>query len=360
MIKTGSIKITFIIVILLLQVSCNTILVNEQLPYISIEKITNVDQNSASCFGKVVSDNGLTVMERGICWSSNPLPTTENDTVVVGSGVGSFTGALQNLMPGHTYYVRAYATNENGTAYSDAIQLTTEYDPAVPNPVFNENTCFCTVEDIDGNSYRATKIGNQYWMVENLRVTRYRNGDSIPTIKDNEAWNMLKSGGQGIYNNNSETNSVKKFGRFYNYFAITDARSIAPEGWHVPTNADWLELENYLDSIMTTSDTKAKSLASASDWTASSVAGSVGYLDQISNSLSNNSSGFSALPGGIRSYCGCFAYATTFAAWWSSDQLDDKEAWFRSLNYNSSAFGQGHYEKRFGLSVRCVKDKDTN
>ncbi len=356
MIKTGTVKVFFAISAFLSLVSCNTIFYNDQLPIVSIEGVADVGQDSASCLGTVISDNGLSVTERGICWSSNPLPTIENDVVVVGSGTGDFTGLLQNLIAGHTYYVRAYAINEHGISYSSTMQVTTEYDPNVPNPVFNESSCLCTVDDIDGNTYRATQIGNQVWMIENLRVTRYRNGDTIPFINDDETWTGLKTGAQGIYNSNAETNSINKFGRFYNYYAVADSRNLAPEGWHVPTDAEWLELENYLDSIMATSDTKAKSLASASDWTESSVEGSIGYIDQATYTLLNNSSGFSALPGGIRSYCGCFAYATTFAAWWTADQLDEQEAWFRSLNYNSPAVGHGHYEKKFGLSVRCVKD----
>jgi len=316
------------------------------LPIVSIEGVAGIGLDSTVCIGTVVTDNGLSVTERDICWSSKRLPTIENDTVLVGSGIGNFTGLLKKLIAGHTYYVRAYAINEHGVSYSNTMQVTTEYDPTIPNPVFNGSSCLCTVDDIDGNTYRATQIGNQYWMLENLRVTRYRNGDAIPFINDNETWTGLKTGAQGIYNNNAEANSVNKFGRFYNYYAVSDSRNLAPEGWHIPTDAEWLELENYLDSIMTTSDTKAKSLASASDWTESSVEGSIGYIDQATYTLLNNSSGFSALPSGI----------TTFAAWWSANQFDDGEAWFRSLNYNSSVVGRGHYEKRFGLSVRCVKD----
>lgn len=336
--------------------SCNTIYNEDRLAIVSIGQISDVGQNSASCAGTVVSDNGLTVTERGVCWSENPLPTIENNTTIDGSGTGDFVSLIENLLPGRTYYLRAYATNEGGTSYSEVLQLTTQKDSSIADQIFNENLTYGTITDVDGNNYRTIQIGDQVWMAENLRVTKYRNGDPIPNVEDNEAWTALKSGAQAAYNNNSETNSINKFGRFYNYYAVADARNLAPVGWHIPTTDEWTKLENYLASTLLSTDTNAKSIASTSDWTESSVDGSIGYINQSTYTLLNNSSGFSALPSGICSYCGCFAYVKTYTAWWNSDQFDTEEALFRSLNYNSPIVGRGHYEKKFGLSVRCVKD----
>ena len=98
-----------------------------------------------------------------------------------------------------------------------------------------------TITDIDGNVYEIIKIGNQWWMAENLKVTRYSNGDAIPNITDGSEWTNLTTGAYCVYNNENNNNST--YGLLYNWYAIADGRNIAPEGWHIPTDAEWKELE---------------------------------------------------------------------------------------------------------------------
>ncbi|MBT5269507.1 MAG: hypothetical protein HOL70_08685, partial [Candidatus Marinimicrobia bacterium] len=102
-----------------------------------------------------------------------------------------------------------------------------------------------TVTDIDGNVYETVKIGDQIWMAENLKVTHYRDGSAITQVTDNTAWSNLSTEAYCIYDNNA-SNEVDTYGALYNWYAVSDGRNIAPEGWHVPTDAEWKELEMYL------------------------------------------------------------------------------------------------------------------
>src|ERR1035437_6378089 len=156
-----------------------------------------------------------------------------------------------------------------------------------------------TVTDIDGNVYHAITIGTQTWIVENLRTTRYNNGDTIniklksdsiniasngDTIKikrkgdiinvaNDSVWYSLKIGAQCTYNNITNTDTITKFGRLYNFYAVIDSRNIAPKGWHVPTSSEWIVLQNYVSNNFSASSSFAKALASTTDWTASTNLG---------------------------------------------------------------------------------------
>ena len=105
-----------------------------------------------------------------------------------------------------------------------------------------------TCVDVSGNSYKVVKIGTQYWMAENLRTTRYRNGDSIPT-STNELWGGLKTGAQGSYNSTTNKDTIVLYGRLYNGYAAFDTIKVAPTGWHIPTLVDWMTLKIYLAAV---------------------------------------------------------------------------------------------------------------
>lgn len=210
-----------------------------------------------------------------------------------------------------------------------------------------------TVTDIDGNVYHTVTIGTQVWMVESLKTTKYRNGDPIPNVTDNTEWARLNSGAYCNYKNNVENSN--KYGKLYNWNAANDSRNIAPIGWHIPTNADWTELSNYVESNIGTSGSVAKALSAKTDWAPSS------YKDVIGNDLiKNNSSGFSALPGGLRYGDGSFGYLGLTGVWWgwSKEEYEQNSVWFRFLDYNKSIISktEGMYRKECGFSIRCVKD----
>lgn len=208
-----------------------------------------------------------------------------------------------------------------------------------------------TVTDIDGNVYNTVTIGTQVWMAENLKTTKYRNGDPIPNITDNAQWSKLTTGAQCSYNNDDDIGN--KYGKLYNWYAVNDSRNIAPIGWHVSSNSDLVKLENYVSANLGNSGSLAKALASKTDWFA------ISNIDNaVGNDLTkNNSSGFSVLPGGNRISNGGFHLIGELGVWWCSDESGTDRAWSSGISYSFRIVSRG--DKGFklgGSSVRCVKD----
>jgi uncharacterized protein (TIGR02145 family) len=216
--------------------------------------------------------------------------------------------------------------------------------------------CPGTVTDFDGNVYQTVSIGNQVWTTENLRTTRYNDGTPIPLVSDTVAWVNLMTPGFCYYNNMSDKDSLIKWGALYNWYAA-DTKALAPAGWHVPVDAEWDTLQNFLmakgynwNGGLTGNNT-GKSLATKTDWYASTMAGAIG------NDLTkNNRSGFSALPGGNRDSNGHYNGIGMYGLWWSASELDAINAYFRELNSITADFSRNSYFKSCGLSMRLVKD----
>jgi len=206
-----------------------------------------------------------------------------------------------------------------------------------------------TVIDIDGNVYHTVTIGTQVWTLENLETTRYLNGDSIPKIIAKNDWSNQTTGAQCIYNNNPELGY--SYGRLYNWHAVNDTRKIAPKGWHVPTDAEWTTLENYVAEHLGYSGSPAKALASNTNWTQFVEVNGVG------NDLSkNNSSGFTALPGGNRYSDGDHDDVGDIGCWWSSTEGDTSIAWSKGIYFYYATISRNGSNKVCGLSVRCIKE----
>jgi uncharacterized protein (TIGR02145 family) len=206
-----------------------------------------------------------------------------------------------------------------------------------------------TVTDADGNVYKTVRIGNQVWTAENLRTTKYNDGTNIPTATSNAAWYCF-------YGNTTDAAARKKWGALYNWNAVKTGR-LAPAGWHVPTDAEWDTLQNYLiangyNYDGTTSENKiAKSISATTDWTITTETGA------ISADLSrNNTSGFSALPAGYRYYDGAFTDQKDMAFWWTATERDASYAWYRSLWYINYDLYSTYRMKDIGCSVRLVKN----
>lgn len=211
-----------------------------------------------------------------------------------------------------------------------------------------------TVTDIDGNVYQTVKIGEQWWMAENLKVTRYRNSDSIPNVTGDSDWSDLTTGAWANpylrYNNT--------YGKLYNWYAVSDERGICPPGWHVPSDEDWMQLEMHLG--MTEQE------AGRISWPRGTDEG--GKLKSTRtepeqhprwfspNTGATNESGFSGLPGGLRGWDGDFYAIGSRGYWWSSTEVDLTTAFLRLLVYDSSNIFKNYYDKRLGFSVRCVSD----
>jgi len=210
---------------------------------------------------------------------------------------------------------------------------------SISSPLFNSNVTYGSVTDYDGNLYKTVVIGTQTWIAENLRNTHYQNGESILEVRDTTTWINLSTGAYCDYNNSSSI--VATYGRLYNWYAVKDSRNIAPNGWHVATEADWEVLTTYLGG--------------------ESIAG--GKLKEIGlthwqspNTGATNETGFTGLPGGFCFVDGVSFYMGSIARWWSSTKIDNTSAQGRVMAYNSGEFHIGSYSMLFGLSVRCVKD----
>jgi len=199
-----------------------------------------------------------------------------------------------------------------GTVYGNEISFLTSSCAVITNV----GLTYGTVTDVDGNVYKTITIGTQTWMAENLRTGKYRNGDAISNVTDGTTWSTLNTGAWCNFNN--ATNNCTYFGKLYNYYALSDARLIAPIGWHIPTDTEWQTLDDYLTNngylFTGTSNGIAKGLASTAGWTSTGTAGYVG-----NNQATNNSSGFTAAPGGYRGPTGAFSTVSeSYGYWWSS------------------------------------------
>jgi uncharacterized protein (TIGR02145 family) len=206
------------------------------------------------------------------------------------------------------------------------------------------------ITDADGNVYNTVTIGTQVWMKENLKTTRYSNGDLIGTTNPATLDISSESTPKYQWAYAGDEGNVANYGRLYTWYAITDSRKVCPTGWHVPAYAEWYTLIDYLVSNDFGYEGDgydiAKSIAATSGWTLSGAAGSVG-----NDQTSNNSSSFTAYPSGYRILNGTFNYIGLVCFWWSTP-----ESYSFYLVYDKTYMDRADVEKYYGLSVRCVKD----
>ncbi len=202
-----------------------------------------------------------------------------------------------------------------------------------------KDTVPITVTDVDGNVYHTVTIGTQTWMVENLKTTRYRNGDPIPHVNNNADWNQIPTPAYCSYNTSGY--AADTFGRLYNWYAVAEGAALAPEGWHIPTDADWQLLITYLGG----------------------EAGAGGKLKEAGNTHwltpntgATNTTGFTALPGGVRSGSGVYQEKGTAGYYWSATEYSANYAGYVVFsNSNADAHNTGTIKMQ-GFSVRCIKN----
>ena len=223
----------------------------------------------------------------------------------------------------------------------------------VPTQSKTVSATFYEAIDADGNSYATVKIGDQIWMAENLKTTKFRNGDPISNVTKKSQWDELTikpASAQCAYNNDDYNRN--KYGRLYNWYAVNDSRNITPPGWHVPSDGEWTIMTDYLDTNHNIFGPQAKALAATIEWpTYSSI------FECISDQLiKNNATGFTALPGGFRWEWGEFKSIGYGGYWWSSTEKDASTAWRRILGFEDRPILRYIFNKGCGISVRCVKD----
>lgn len=200
-----------------------------------------------------------------------------------------------------------------------------------------------TMQDIDGNLYTTIVIGNQEWMAENLKVTKYRDGTVIPNINDYMAWFSLTTGAFSWYDTNTANASV--YGALYNWQAVyhDNLYDLCPKGWHVPSNSEWTELIDFLGGLSVAGG-KLKETGT-SHW-------------QSPNAGAVNSTCFSALPAGWRQNSGDFINLIQGSRYWTSSAMGYGDAWYHGLSYDQGSSTKAGAQNNAGYSVRCIKDCD--
>lgn len=307
------------------------------IPTIGTHPASLLTQSSIISGGGIATDGGSAIIATGVCWSTSHNPTIALPTKTVDVlQTDYFNSTITGLTVNTTYYIRAYATNNIGTAYGQEESFT------MPNFLSSQ------VIDADGNSYQTVKICNQTWITSNLDVTKYSDGTPIPQVTNLNELQNAAAGAWCYYDFDSAIGGV--YGKLYNWDAVNGIydqasfanpalrKKLAPAGWHIPTSTEWTELINCLGG-MSSADPLLKEGGNA-HWPYPSY--------------STNESGFTALPGGLTVGIGGDIY--TFGFWWSTTELGSWQGYCLQLckdrNYSTiGTIGQTKF-----LSVRCVKD----
>lgn len=231
-----------------------------------------------------------------------------------------------------------------GTIFLSSCELNSDEDTNPTNnrseAKFNPALSYGTVTDVDGNIYKTIRIGEQTWMAENLRVTRYNDGSIIPEEKDNESWNHLRSGAFCSINHTLYPDSLATYGRLYNWHSVNTGK-LAPKGWHIPDYADWNVLLDHLGGKNTTGG-KLKE-AGFYHWNAP-------------NEAADNFSGFTAIPAGIRNNTGFVNTGNEVSYWCSNDDGTAMNAYYFFITTQTGNLNWSKKLQSEGLSIRCVKD----
>ncbi len=339
-----------------LSVRClrDTLEMQASIPNLITDTISNVTQSSVVYRGFVINDGGSPVITYGVCWDTLTNPTISDSITINGMGTGSFIDILNGLIPNTTYYVRAYATNSIGTAYGNEVQFTTS---VAISPI-----CGNIITDFDGNTYNTVLIGTQCWMKENLKSTHYSDGTSL--VDGNNAGNITGNYTTKYYfdyGQNPANTSI--YGKLYTWAAVMNGanssdtvpsgvQGICPIGWHVPSDEEWKILEGTVDTQYDYPNAvwdatgfrgynAGKNLKTTIDW--------FGYGG-------TNWYGFSALPGGRRSYTGTSFSIGSNGYWWSSSEYSTTDTWIRGLYIYDDIANRYYYSKSSGYSVRCLRD----
>lgn len=308
-------------------------------PVLTTINIALISPTDAISGGNIANDGGANVTARGVCWSTSQNPTTENNKTNDGFGTGIFASSITGLSGNTTYYVRAYATNSFGTSYGTQLMLST---PITSLPV----------TDYDGNVYNTVVIGSQVWMSGNLRTTKYSDGTPITLVNTKDNWAELVPSRKAYCYYLDDQNYANIYGAYYTWAAAMNGaasssanpsgvQGVCPTGWHVPSDAEWSTLENYLGGSNIAGG-KLKE-AGLEHWNAPNIG-------------ATNETGFSGRPSGMRGNDGIFYEASTSGYWWSSSDNSYNYGSYLDLNTNGANTYSNWLDKWSGLSVRCVKN----
>lgn len=311
----------------------------------NVYRIVAVSKTDTGTYTCVVTNSVGSVTSNGAALSLNLYTVKFNSnggSLVDSQKVYCNTNAVAPIAPIKQSYTFA-------GWYTDSVLLKNSFN--FTSVITGNITVFAKweIRDVDGNVYSEVKIGNQVWMKENLRTTKYNDGTAIPIDTDYSTWTNLTSPAYCYYNNTTNTDSIRKFGALYNWYTVNSGK-LAPQGWHVPSDSEWDTLQTYLIANgynydgSTTGNLIAKSMAAQTDWEIYSDLGTIG------NDLTkNNSSGFSALPSGYL-LSSVFQNIGSSGDWWSTGSN------VRDLANNHTSLNKYAVPNASGFSVRLVKN----
>ena len=296
---------------------------------------SEVLSTSASTGGFVSNAEDESIISKGICWSTNHSPTFLDNKKLDGDGSGNIKVELSGLNNNTTYYIRAFAKTQDQTFYGNEVSFTTQ------SSGYDESSF---VDNRDSNRYKIISLGSQTWMAENLawlpEVYPAGSGSVIDPyyyVYDYNGFSVDEAKGKTSY---------AQYGVLYNWYA---AQSACPDGWHLPSDNEWKQLEIALGMEGPDVDLYRFRM---SGLVGAQIKNETGWSY---NQYSSNSSGFSALPAGFRAKGGSYQHQGDYTAFWTSEEIDNHGGQ-RGLYYFNSAVFRGYWFKSAGFSVRCVKD----
>ena len=304
--------------------------------------VTEVTQTTANSGGNITDDGGAPITARGVCWSKNNAPSINDSKTMNGTGTGSFSSNITGLVASTTYYVRAYATNSKGTSYGNVISFNTQ-----------QGFILGSFTDVrDGNVYKTTTIGAQVWMAENLKYLPEVAGPGTGS-ETVEVYYVYDYDGNNV-SAAKATSNYNTYGVLYNWPAAmagatsttsnpSDVQGACPTGWHLPSDAEWDVLNNFLGGYLVAGG-KLKEM------------GTTHWANP--NNDATNEAGFTALPGGYRFYLRQFNDIGTEGNWWSATQLLSDDIWVRIITNGSSSISRSDSYREHGYSIRCVKSNN--
>ena len=305
--------------------------------WVSTSEVSDITVYTAKCGGNITDDGGAAITARGVCWSTSPNPTVNDDKTSDGSGTGSFTSTLTGLHVYTAYYVRAYATNSFETTYGN------ERSFYVLPPCGED-----FIDTRDSIVYKTVKIGNQCWMAENLaylpKVSPSLSGSSVSPyyyVYDYQGKSVSAA---------KATENYSTYGVLYNWPATLEA---CPAGWHLPSDDEWKELEMFLG--MSKSEANSDGYRRTDNEGGKLKENGTAHWD-YPNTGANNESGFTGLPGGYRWYDGSFYNIESLGGWWSSTEGPSRYAINRELIYSIGGVARFTLPMDVGFSVRCIRD----
>ncbi len=305
-------------------------------PTIETIGLSNLNSQSVIVDVKINNPSNFSITgQKGVAWGTISgfmfLPPIENRTIE-NTLSGNFQTIAKNLLPNTTYYLKAYFIDNAGSVrFGNEISFTT---PSSETTKFNANKTYGTLSDVDGNIYKTIQIGNQTWMAENLKVSKFNNGVLINEVNGNLIFSNGGNPAWCVYNDSIQ-NEID-FGKLYNESVITSNNNVCPTGWHVPSSMD---VSTLLDGLPADNQEGALKSTGFSYW-------------NMPNKDATNELGFSAVGSGLRSYT--YESKKGYASFWYKS---GSYAPRFSFDYHSSGLSQGQFSNEpIGASIRCIKD----